>query len=58
MLYFYTGIGIVLGGLLGFFYWKWVGCQTGVCLITRNKFISTIYGALVGGLAALQFNLV
>ncbi len=41
-------IGILGGGLLGFLYYKFVGCATGACPITRNPYISTIYGALMG----------
>ncbi len=41
-------IGVVLGGLLGFGYYKVVGCSTGACPITSNPWISTFYGAFVG----------
>jgi len=43
-----TLIGIVLGGLLGFLYYKKIGCPTGSCPITSNPFSSTIYGAIIG----------
>jgi len=45
-------IGVVVGGGLGFAYYKFVGCSTGTCPLTSNPFISTIYGMLVGGLLA------
>ena len=41
---------VVIGGLIGFAYYKFVGCRTGACMITSNPYISTIYGAVMGGL--------
>lgn len=45
-----TIIGVPLGALAGFLYWKFVGCNSGSCAITSNPFNSTIYGAAMGGL--------
>jgi rhodanese-related sulfurtransferase len=45
-----TYIGILLGGVAGFLYWKFVGCTSGACPITSNKYISIIYGAVLGSL--------
>jgi len=45
-------IGIVAGGLLGFLYYKFVGCRSGSCPITSNPYVSIFYGAVVGGLLA------
>jgi hypothetical protein len=43
----------VLGGaILGFGYYRIVGCRTGTCPITSSPYISTLYGALIGLLAA------
>jgi hypothetical protein len=42
--------GIAVGAALGFVYYKFVGCASGACPITSNPFISTIYGAIIGGL--------
>jgi hypothetical protein len=39
---------IFLGGIGGFAYYYFIGCQTGTCPITRNPYISTSYGVLVG----------
>jgi hypothetical protein len=36
------------GGVLGFAYYKFVGCRTGACLIASNPWVSTAYGALMG----------
>lgn len=41
-------IGVVGGGVLGYLYYKFAGCASGTCPITRNPYISTIYGALIG----------
>jgi uncharacterized membrane protein len=43
---------VLIGGLIGFAYYKFVGCRTGACMITSNPYISTIYGAVMGGLIA------
>lgn len=36
------------GALLGFLYYKFIGCSTGACPITANPYTSTLYGLLVG----------
>ena len=48
-------IGAVMGGGLGFAYYKFVGCSTGTCLLTSNPIISAIYGAVLGALIATSF---
>lgn len=48
-------IGAVLGALLGFLYYKLVGCASGACPITSNPYISTVYGAIIGTLLAGVF---
>ncbi|NLV86061.1 MAG: YtxH domain-containing protein [Clostridiales bacterium] len=45
-------IGAVLGAVLGFLYYKFVGCASGACPITSNPNISTVYGAILGVLIA------
>jgi uncharacterized membrane-anchored protein len=47
--WFYIAGGI-LGGTGGFLYWRFVGCSTGTCPITSSPVMSTIWGALMGGL--------
>ena len=42
------GIGIVLGGLVGFAYYYFIGCKSGTCAITSNPIVSTMYGVLLG----------
>ncbi len=41
--------GVIIGSLLGFLYWYFVGCSSGSCMITSKPLHSTLYGALVGG---------
>lgn len=45
-----TFIGVVVGAIAGFLYWKYVGCYSGTCAITSNPTNSTLYGTLMGGL--------
>ena len=49
-------IGLLLGGSLGFAYYKFIGCSTGTCPLTSNPFISTLYGSIVGALIASSFH--
>ena len=49
-------IEICVGGVLGFCYYKFAGCSTGTCPLTSNPYISTIYGAVLGGLLANMFH--
>ena len=41
-------IGALLGGLIGYGYYRLVGCSTGACPITSNPYITITYGAIVG----------
>ena len=41
-----------LGAGLGFGYQRLVGCRSGVCLITSNRWVATFYGAVMGYLLA------
>lgn len=42
--------GLLIGGLAGFSYWYFIGCDTGTCAITSNWSTSTLYGLGMGGL--------
>jgi hypothetical protein len=37
-----------LGATAGFAYQRFVGCRTGTCLITSNRYLATLYGAVMG----------
>ena len=45
-------IGIVLGGLAGYLYWRFVGCSSGTCPITSRWYNSTLFGIIFGILLA------
>jgi hypothetical protein len=49
-------LGIVIGGALGFAWYKMVGCSSGTCPLTSNPFVSTVYGMVVGALVASSLN--
>ena len=48
-------IGVLAGGGLGFAYFKLVGCSSGACPLMSHPVISTIYGAVLGGIFANSF---
>ncbi len=41
-------IGAAIGGVLGFLYYKLVGCSAGTCPITSKPLNSILYGATMG----------
>ena len=43
---------VIVGAVLGFAVYRFVGCRTGACLITANPYVSTIYGAVIGYFAS------
>jgi len=45
-------IGALAGGVVGFLYNRFIGCKSGVCIISKNPYLSTLYWALLGGLIA------
>jgi len=48
-------IGAAVGAVLGYLYYRLVGCSSGTCPITSNPYISTIYGAVIGVLISIAF---
>jgi xanthine/uracil permease len=48
-------IGIILGAIGGYLYWHYIGCVSGTCPITSSPIMSTIWGALLGGLLLSMF---
>ena len=45
---------IILGGAVGYLFYRFVGCKTGGCPITGSPWLSTIYGAALGLLFAAR----
>jgi high-affinity Fe2+/Pb2+ permease len=45
-------IGAVFGGVIGFLFYRFVGCKSGTCMIASNPYLSTMYWAVLGGLLA------
>lgn len=39
---------IIIGALLGYAYYHFIGCTSGHCPIQSNPYFSTLYGAAVG----------
>lgn len=39
---------MMLGGVAGFLYWRFVGCASGTCPITSRWYASTLYGMMLG----------
>lgn len=50
-----TLVGVIIGAFAGYLYYKNVGCVNGTCAITANRYVSTIYGAVMGGLIFSNF---
>ena len=40
----------LIGAIVGFLYWKFVGCTSGSCAITARWYTSSIYGLILGWL--------
>jgi len=50
-----TIAGVLIGAVGGYLYYAFVGCASGTCAITSSPTISTLYGALMGGLLFNMF---
>lgn len=48
-------IGVIVGGIFGYLLYRFIGCRTGTCVITRNPWTSILYGALLGLLVGLRW---
>ena len=48
-------LGILLGGILGYAYYHFIGCTSGTCAITSKPLNSTFYGMLMGYLLFSMF---
>ena len=45
-----TIIGLGVGVIGGFLYWKFVGCASGTCPLTSSWKIMLVYGGIMGSL--------
>jgi hypothetical protein len=41
-------VGIIIGGIIGFLYYKFIGCSSGSCAITSNPYLSILFGGFFG----------
>ncbi len=48
-------IGVVAGGILGFAYYYFIGCNSGSCAITSKPVNSSVYGMVMGYLLFSMF---
>lgn len=51
-----TTAGVLVGGIAGFLYWKFLGCASGTCYIQSNPYRMGIYSAIIGGLLFSNFS--
>ncbi len=49
------GVGILLGGTLGYIYFSTIGCQSGGCIITSDPIVTILYFGVLGGFFASLF---
>lgn len=43
-------VGAAVGGMLGYGYYRLVGCASGTCPLTSNPWVSSLYGMVLGAL--------
>jgi hypothetical protein len=43
---------VLVGAALGFGYQRLIGCRSGMCVITSNPYVATLYGAVMGYLVS------
>ena len=41
-------LGVLVGGIVGFLYYHFVGCSSGSCFITSHSYSTIIFGGLLG----------
>jgi hypothetical protein len=49
-------LGVAVGAVGGYLYYIFVGCNNGSCPITSSPTMSTLWGAVLGGLLFDMFN--
>jgi hypothetical protein len=47
-LFWKPALSVIIGGIVGFLYYYFVGCTTGTCAITSSPYSSTIMGSVLG----------
>lgn len=48
--YWIVAVGVLTGGIVGYLYYRQIGCISGNCIITSNPLNITLYGMVMGGL--------
>jgi len=48
-------IGTAIGGFAGYLYYKKIGCPSGACPITSNRYLTILYGAALGYMIGASF---
>jgi hypothetical protein len=43
-----SAIAVLIGGILGYLYYHFIGCTSGTCSITANPVSSVIFGGVFG----------
>ena len=51
---FIMGLYLIIGGIAGFAFYYFIGCNSGSCAITSNPYISTTYGMIMGLLLSID----
>lgn len=46
----YLIIGIIVGGIAGFLYYRFIGCATGTCPLVSKPVPAILYGAFMGAM--------
>jgi len=41
-------LGVLIGAILGYAYYYFIGCSSGTCAITSNPVNSVLYGSFAG----------
>ena len=49
--------GTMLGAFAGYFYYRFIGCSGGTCLISSKPFNSTVYFAVMGAILFSLFKM-
>lgn len=44
---------VLAGGILGYAYYYFIGCNSGSCAITSSPYVSTLYGSFLGLIFAI-----